>query len=184
MSGDIGIEFSDESLRKIAEQKIKFRLSVRVHAVIYILINLMLVIINLLTFSGRIYWFMFPMLGWGTGLAMHATAYSLYARGVYPIAKRGVIFHLVAYIMVNLLLIVIDIGLFYRFSINTPRWFYFAAVPWGVAWLLHALVYVMFFSGKLTEEGIGKTRREKAVEKELRKMKEKIDRAKRHGEMM
>ena len=89
--------FSEESLRKIAAQKVSFRFSVRIHLTVYILVNVLLIIVNLL-FTPGIYWFLFPLFSWLIGITMHTLAYILYARGVYPMAKRGVIFHLISYI--------------------------------------------------------------------------------------
>ena len=40
------------------------------HAVVYVLINIMLFAIDLFTSGGM--WFFWPMLGWGIGLAVHA----------------------------------------------------------------------------------------------------------------
>jgi len=41
------------------------------HLAIYILINAVLIIINLLT-SRNYLWFVWPLLGWGIGVAFHA----------------------------------------------------------------------------------------------------------------
>jgi hypothetical protein len=41
------------------------------HLVCYLVINAVLVVINLLT-SPEYYWFIWPLLGWGVGLIIHA----------------------------------------------------------------------------------------------------------------
>lgn len=41
-----------------------------IHAVIYVLVSIMLVVIDLLTPDG--YWFYWPLVGWGAGLGLHA----------------------------------------------------------------------------------------------------------------
>lgn len=41
------------------------------HLVSYIVVNVVLVVINLLT-SPEYLWFIWPILGWGVGLAIHA----------------------------------------------------------------------------------------------------------------
>lgn len=41
------------------------------HLVVYVAVNLMLVVINLVTWEGY-FWAVWPLLGWGTGLAIHA----------------------------------------------------------------------------------------------------------------
>ncbi len=99
--------FSEENLRRIAALKIKFRLSVKIHLIAYILGIVLFISINAL-FSPLILWFIYPIFGWLIGLMMHLTAYIVYAKGIYPIAKRAVIFNTVAYFFVNLLLFVIN----------------------------------------------------------------------------
>ncbi|MFX1304170.1 MAG: 2TM domain-containing protein, partial [Promethearchaeota archaeon] len=119
--------FSEESLRKIAAQKVNFRFSVKIHAAIFIIVNVLLIIINFL-FTPEFYWFFFPLFSWLIGFNMHALAYILYARGVYPMAKRGVIYHLVSYTFVMLLLFIINF-----LTLSEFYWVIFPAVFWGTA---------------------------------------------------
>jgi hypothetical protein len=44
-----------------------------IHATIYVLVNLLLVVINLST-SPSTLWFVWPLFGWGIGLAAHGLA--------------------------------------------------------------------------------------------------------------
>jgi hypothetical protein len=46
------------------------RTALLLHAGIYCAVNVLLVLINLWTAGG--YWFQWPLLGWGAGLALHA----------------------------------------------------------------------------------------------------------------
>jgi len=41
------------------------------HAAIYVIVNFFLLVLNLLT-SPSMLWFLWPLLGWGAGLAVHA----------------------------------------------------------------------------------------------------------------
>jgi hypothetical protein len=41
-----------------------------IHATVYVWVNALLALINLVTSRGRI-WFFWPLLGWGIGLAAH-----------------------------------------------------------------------------------------------------------------
>lgn len=159
--------FSEESLRKIAAQKVSFRLSVKIHVAVYILINVLLIIVNLL-FTPGFYWFIFPCFSWLIGLTMHFLAYLLYARGVYPMAKRGVIYHLTSYIFVMLFLLIINILTFSQFY-----WVVYPAIFWGTAVVLHIVFYIQFFSGKAEQDGKFRSRKERAIEKELEKMRKK-----------
>jgi len=99
--------FSEESLHQIALRKVNFRLSVKIHVGVYITVCSLLTLINWI-FTPEIWWIHYPILGWLIGLIEHYTSYVVYARGVYPMAKRAVIFHLMAYIFVILYLFVIQ----------------------------------------------------------------------------
>jgi len=47
------------------------------HLTIYVLVNTLLVIVNLVTSPDRI-WFYWPLLGWGIGLLAHAASVFMY----------------------------------------------------------------------------------------------------------
>jgi hypothetical protein len=166
--------FSEEGLRKIAEQKINFRYSVKIHIVAYILVNLLLVIINVLTINFNItlqnLWVLYPILGWFCGLSIHWVSYVLYAKGVYPMAKRGVIFHITAYLSVLLLLVVSNL-------ITTPTylWVFFPALFWGIGVVAHIVVYMIYFKEKITDKGETKSKKEQAIEKEMQKMRKRME---------
>ena len=53
---------------KMDQTKIGFK----VHLTVYILVNILLIKVNLL-FVSAFYWFVFPLIGWGIGVAMHYT---------------------------------------------------------------------------------------------------------------
>jgi hypothetical protein len=159
--------FSEESLRKIAAQKVNFRFSVKLHLAIYIIINGLLIMINLI-FIPELLWFFYPGLSWLIGLNMHALAYILYAKGVYPMAKRGVIYHLDSYIFVMLFLLILNFLTFPSFY-----WVIFPAIFWGAAVILHIMLYIQFYSGKAEEGQKFKLRKERAIEKELEKMRKR-----------
>ena len=159
--------FSEESLRKIAAQKVSFRFSVKIHAYVFILINVLLIIVNLV-FTPGIYWFFFPLFSWLIGFNIHTLAYILYARGVYPMAKRGVIYHLTSYIFVMLFLFIINFT-----TLSAYYWVIFPAIFWGAAVILHILFYIQYLSGKAEEGRKFRSRKERAIEKELEKMRKK-----------
>ncbi|MFX1593195.1 MAG: 2TM domain-containing protein [Promethearchaeota archaeon] len=159
--------FSEESLRKIAAQKVSFRFSVKIHIAVYILVNILLFTVNLL-FTPEFYWFFFPCFSWLIGVTLHTLAYILYARGVYPMAKRGVIYHLTSYIFVMFFLFIINFLTFPMFY-----WVIFPAIFWGAAVIFHIILYMQYFSGKTEEGGKLRSRKEKAIEKELEKMRKR-----------
>ena len=159
--------FSEESLRRIAQQKVNFRLSVKIHVGVYIIVSLLLLAINLM-FSPSFLWIIFPFFGWLVGVVMHSVAYIVYAKGVFPIAKRGLIFNFAAYIFVNLLLLVINWSTYPIFY-----WVFIPIIFWGAALILHMIAYLTYYRGRIDEQGKGISRRERAIQKELEKMKQR-----------
>jgi hypothetical protein len=63
----------DAQLRRLAERRVNARRGLLVHAGVYVVVNLGLVAINLAT-SPHYLWFVWPLFGWGIGLAAHAFA--------------------------------------------------------------------------------------------------------------
>lgn len=56
------------------------------HLVVYAVVNLMLVVINVVTWRGS-FWAMWPLLGWGIGIAAHALKVFVFA-GHDDVAER------------------------------------------------------------------------------------------------
>jgi hypothetical protein len=159
--------FSEESLRKIAAQKVTFRFSVKIHFTVFIVVNILLFIINYL-FTPEFHWIVFPFFSWLIGMSLHGLTYILYARGIYPMAKRGVIYHMDAFIFVNLLLFITN-------YMTNPNfyWVLFPAIFWGGLVVLHTIIYIQYFSNSSEEVGKYTSRKERAIEKELEKMRKK-----------
>ena len=68
---------TEEQRRELAIQRLKARHDFRVHAVIYVIVNAALVILWFLVSRGTdgeasFFWPVFPVVGWGIGLAIHA----------------------------------------------------------------------------------------------------------------
>jgi len=168
--------FSEESLRKIAEQKINYKYSVMIHLAVFCLVNALLLFINMIS-STEYYWVLFPVLGWNVGLVLHIVSYILYARGVYPDAKRGVIYHLFSYLTVMLLLFAINMNIMdnLTFSIEAINWAYYPAIFWGFGLLVHYAAYRIYGRGDISKDGVVITRRERLIEKELQKMKKRTE---------
>jgi hypothetical protein len=157
--------FSEENLRKIAAQKVSFRFSVKLHLAIFIVVNFLLFIVNFF-YSPELYWSVFPFFSWLIGLNMHTLSYLLYARGVYPTAKRGIIYHLDSYIFVMLLLYIINLT-----TLSEFYWVLFPALFWGTGVALHLIIYILYYRGKSKKLGKFESRKERAVEKEMKKMR-------------
>jgi len=45
-----------------------------IHTVVYVAVNVLLVVVWAITWTGHP-WFLYPLFGWGIGLAAHAAAY-------------------------------------------------------------------------------------------------------------
>ena len=63
---------SDDERRESAIKRLKAKREFWQHVVIYVLVNSLLVVIWAVTNEGTYFWPMWPLLGWGIGLAMHA----------------------------------------------------------------------------------------------------------------
>ena len=159
--------FSEENLRNIASQKVSFRFSVKMHVALFIIVNILLFLVNYV-FTPELYWFIFPCFSWLIGVNMHILAYILYARGIYPMAKRGVIYHLVTYISVMFFLFIVNI-----LTISEFYWVMFPAIFWGTAVVFHFITYILYFSRRVEISGKRQSRKERAVEKELEKMRKR-----------
>ncbi|MFX1493949.1 MAG: 2TM domain-containing protein [Promethearchaeota archaeon] len=161
--------FSEEHLRRIALKKVQFRMSIKIHIGIFIVVNALLLILNIL-FSLTTLWVIFPFFGWLIGLAEHIATYIVYAKGVYPGAKRAVYFHSVAYIFVILYLFIINLMV-------TPDfyWVLFPTIFWGTGFVIHLIAFFIYRRPSIDSEGTLKSRTERAVEKELEKMKKKMN---------
>jgi len=61
---------NDTELRRTAERRADMKIGFRTHLLTYLLVNGGLFAINLLTSPGH-WWFYWPMIGWGVGLAAH-----------------------------------------------------------------------------------------------------------------
>lgn len=59
------------ALEKRARRRVGMKIGFATHALVYILVNLGLAMINNLTGDYR--WNVFPLMGWGLGLAIHGT---------------------------------------------------------------------------------------------------------------
>jgi hypothetical protein len=72
-----------ERARRRAEKKYGFY----VHLAVYVAVNSLLLVINLVTYSGS-YWFIWPLLGWGIGVLLHGLAVLLHSPGKTAIIDR------------------------------------------------------------------------------------------------
>lgn len=69
----IDMDNSTESLESLARKRVNMRIGFLVHLVVYILVNLFLIILNLITSPSSL-WFVWITLGWGIGLFFHGVS--------------------------------------------------------------------------------------------------------------
>ncbi len=65
-----GISLVDYEKAEAELRAIEGRRGFFIHAAVYVLVNILLIVINLV-FVPQFLWFFFPLVGWGIGLLMH-----------------------------------------------------------------------------------------------------------------
>ncbi len=68
MANEILLEDYKKAHREISKEEEKR--DFLVHLVVYVLVNTMLIVINLI-YSPDVIWFFYPLIGWGIGISMH-----------------------------------------------------------------------------------------------------------------
>jgi hypothetical protein len=64
---------SPEQLERMAQKRAGAKLGWYIHAIVYVLVNAFLFAISRYGFGGRP-WSIYPLLGWGLGLALHGVS--------------------------------------------------------------------------------------------------------------
>ena len=72
----------DDDLRRIAVRRANLKLAFRAHLMTYVIVNAGLVAINLVTNPGGYFWAIWPMMGWGIGLAAHGVTVYMDGEGL------------------------------------------------------------------------------------------------------
>ena len=70
---------ADADLEARARRRVALRMGFYTHALVYVLVNLGLFAMSTLSGNGR--WHVWPMLGWGLGLAIHSVVTFVSLRG-------------------------------------------------------------------------------------------------------
>jgi hypothetical protein len=70
---------SDQALRRQAERRVKLKTGFFMHAAVFLLVNLGLLVINFVAGGGA--WALWPLAGWGLGLAIHGFVVVVKLRG-------------------------------------------------------------------------------------------------------
>jgi 2TM domain len=70
---------SEQELREQAKKRVDIKMGFLVHLAVFVAVNLGLFVLNGVTGGGR--WHVFPLWGWGLGLAIHGLVTLLALRG-------------------------------------------------------------------------------------------------------
>jgi hypothetical protein len=70
-----------EDLKRIARRRVNARLGLYIHATVYIVVNAFLALVQSQA-TPQIHWSLWPLAGWGIGLAIHAAVVLLGNSGV------------------------------------------------------------------------------------------------------
>jgi hypothetical protein len=71
----------NEDLRRIARRRAGAKLGLYIHAAVYVAVNAFLALVQLQT-TPALHWNLWPLAGWGLGLAIHAAVVMLSASGL------------------------------------------------------------------------------------------------------
>lgn len=71
----------NEDLKRIARRRAGAKLGLYLHAAVYVTVNAFLALVQMQT-TPQIHWNLWPLAGWGLGLAIHAAVVLLATSGV------------------------------------------------------------------------------------------------------
>jgi hypothetical protein len=77
---------SDADLRRIAKRRVNLKMGFYTHLLVYVCVNLGLFALN--HFVGGHRWSVFPLLGWGLGLAIHGIVVAVQLMGGSDLRER------------------------------------------------------------------------------------------------
>jgi energy-coupling factor transporter transmembrane protein EcfT len=63
-----------------AKKRVEAKIGFYIHLAVYIVVNILLIIINLATSTGYL-WFKWPLIGWGIGVFFHAMGVFVFSGG-------------------------------------------------------------------------------------------------------
>ena len=121
----------EEKMRDLAEKRVISRTMLQVHITSFIFVNVVLYLIDLY-FTPTNTWYLWPLTGWGVGLAFHTFFYS--NRG-----SSSLKIHAVSYLIVHAYLLFIDF-----YPDRTLNWVIYPFLGWGAFLIWHAIAQSIF----------------------------------------
>lgn len=73
-----------------AKEKVEAKLGFYIHLAVYIGVNILLIIINLIS-SPQYLWFKWPLIGWGVAVFFHGMSVFVFTGGRFKAAKERMI---------------------------------------------------------------------------------------------
>jgi ABC-type uncharacterized transport system fused permease/ATPase subunit len=71
---------NDQQAYLRAKERVESKISFYLHLAVYIVVNILLIIINLATSTGYL-WFKWPLIGWGIAIGFHALMTFVFSGG-------------------------------------------------------------------------------------------------------
>jgi len=71
----------DQNLQRIARRRVRAKLGLYIHATVYVVVNAFLALVQSQA-TPQFHWSLWPLAGWGIGLAIHAAVVFLGNSGV------------------------------------------------------------------------------------------------------
>jgi hypothetical protein len=160
-------EFDEKSLREIAKEIVVRRTAVRIHWIVYVLVNLFLVVLNYMIDKFETPWCLWPIAGWFIGLAIHTFNYETYKHGALKTGRGALLsYHIFTAVIVSVFIIFVDYMTGY-----TLDWWYWAVVPLLVSVVIHFFIYQS--SKPKKNEDTRKSYMDRQIEKEMKKLGDK-----------
>lgn len=123
---------ADERLRKQIKSRIVKQMLLKMHIMVYLVVNAFLFLLDTVIISDAYTWYPWSVAGWGLGLAIHIFAVTKKNAGLLS-------YHIFMYIIVNAFLVFIN-----WFTTGTLTWVWWSLAGWGIAVFLHIGLYLVY----------------------------------------
>ena len=151
---------NDYEIYRMAEKKVRMKLALEIHLIVFSSIMAILFVINIL-FTPLFLWVIIVLCSWGLGFTIHSLTYFI---------KQGRNLALLINISSTL---IVETMLIYINLVFQPTyfWFLFPLIPFSIGLTLHGIYHVRSLKEKEEEE---KNWYLKRIEKEAARIKHKI----------
>ena len=153
---------SEFEIYRRAERRVRLKLALEIHAIIFFILNSSLIVVNLI-FMPNLLWFVIVLLSWGLGLIIHAL--TLIVKG----GKRlGLAIHASSFVMVESMLIYVNLTFLPNYF-----WSLFPLIAFILSLTTHATIH--YLVSRRIEDPDKKSWYVKRIEKEAKKIKKELN---------